>query len=342
MRSYRAGENSQLMALANRLGYDCDIKELHYRATGFIPNLLRQSTLAGIDPARSSSLQPPWPDLILSAGLRNEPVCRWIKSRSGGKTRLVHIGRPWAGLEHFDLVITTPQYRLPEHPHVLHNELTLHNVTEQRLARAAEKWKPCFSHLPEPWYAVLIGGSSGPYALGTRAASCLGKAANRLAASGNGSLLVTTSSRTPKHLVTHFRNNVTVPSELFEWSEGNGENPYLGFLALARGIVVTADSVAMLSEACATGKAVYIFDPGRCKHHDLQAGSVLYRCMMKMGPRRLSRDTSLVHRQQIDAGRAAWLGDPFTGRHAARPRDMDRALERVGSLLPGNPEPHKK
>ena len=96
IRSYRAGENSQVTALAEALGWAFDEKRLHYRGAGFIPNLSRAVSLAGIDPGRSDSLAPPWPDIVISSGLRNEPVCRWIKQASGGRTRLVQIGRTWA------------------------------------------------------------------------------------------------------------------------------------------------------------------------------------------------------------------------------------------------------
>ena len=39
---------------------------------------------------------------------------------------------------------------------------------------------------------------------------------------------------------------------------GEGQNPYFGYLALADAIVVTGDSVSMTSEACASGKPVYV------------------------------------------------------------------------------------
>jgi len=39
---------------------------------------------------------------------------------------------------------------------------------------------------------------------------------------------------------------------------GRNENPYLGLLSLADAIVVTSDSVSMISEACFTGKPVYV------------------------------------------------------------------------------------
>jgi mitochondrial fission protein ELM1 len=47
---------------------------------------------------------------------------------------------------------------------------------------------------------------------------------------------------------------------VYRWGEP-GENPYLGYLATADAIVVTADSVSMISEACATGAPVFIALP---------------------------------------------------------------------------------
>ncbi|GJS08160.1 mitochondrial fission protein ELM1-like protein isoform X2 [Tanacetum coccineum] len=41
-------------------------------------------------------------------------------------------------------------------------------------------------------------------------------------------------------------------------------NPHLGHLARADAFVITADSVSMLSEACSTGKPVYVIGAERC------------------------------------------------------------------------------
>ena len=51
--------------------------------------------------------------------------------------------------------------------------------------------------------------------------------------------------------------------------DGTGANPYPQFLAHADALVVTADSVNMTGEACATGKPVYVFEPS--------AGSAKFR-----------------------------------------------------------------
>ncbi len=131
-------------------------------------------------------LEPPWPDLVISSGVRNEPVCRWIRAQSGGRTRYVHVGRPWGPLASFDLVITTPQYRVPAHPNVLNNMLTLHSVTPQRLASARDQWAAAFAHLPRPRIAVIVGGDSGPFTLGPKAASRLARQASTLARQSGG------------------------------------------------------------------------------------------------------------------------------------------------------------
>jgi mitochondrial fission protein ELM1 len=44
---------------------------------------------------------------------------------------------------------------------------------------------------------------------------------------------------------------------------GGGENPYPNFLAHADALIVTADSINMTSEACATGRPVYVFEAAK-------------------------------------------------------------------------------
>ncbi len=337
--SYRAGENTQILALAEtleqRLRWRLERKRLVYRHRGFLINLRRGVGLAGIDVARSDRLRAPWPDVIVSAGLRNEPVCRWIRSQSQGRTKLVFLGRTWATADEFDLTITTPQYRVSDHPRVLQNRLTLHRVTPARLERAADLWRPRLAHLPPPRIAVLLGGSSGPYVLGERAAKRLGVAVDTLARALGGSLMVTGSSRTPPVALATMRPCLSAPHELYRWRAEDADNPYFGFLALADRIVVTADSIAMLSEAVATAKPVCLFEPQqRGAASDVSLSSSLYRLMMRFGPRRLTRDVTLVHRNLIDAGVAARLGEceRSTPRAPASSPDMDAAVERVRAL----------
>ena len=53
---------------------------------------------------------------------------------------------------------------------------------------------------------------------------------------------------------------IDCPADVYRWFRGAAENPYLGYLALADSIIVTCESMSMLTEACATRKPVYMFD----------------------------------------------------------------------------------
>jgi mitochondrial fission protein ELM1 len=337
---YRAGERAQVLALAEALGWPFEVKELDYRPSAARISLLRSSHLRGFRLDRSSRLEPPWPDLVITAGMRNEPACRWIRAQSGGRTRLVHIGRPWARLKQFDLVITTPQYRLPERTNVLHNILTLHRVTAARLRAETRRWEPRLATLPRPRIAVIAGGDSGPTTFGRKAAARLARQASALARERGGSLLVTTSARTAPAAVEALSTGIEVPAHFYRWRRDDDDNPYFGYLALADAIIVTADSISMLTEACATGKPVYMFDPDRTGGptgggRDFRFAGLLYGWMMRWGPRRLSRDIGLVHRRLLEDGHAVWLGDGFPERTPPPLRDLERALARVRGLFAG-------
>lgn len=341
---YRAGERSQILALAEALGWPYELKELSYRRSEFRTSLLRGSDLRGIRLDRSSTLEPPWPDLVISAGMRNEPVCRWIRDQNAGRTRIVHLGRPWARPDNFDLIVTTPQYRLAAHPKVLHNVVTLHRLTPQRLAAAGEHWAERFAHLPKPWLAVILGGNSGPYTLGPKNAASIARRVNRLAEAQGYSLLVSTSARTSPAAARAFEDQLSVPYYIHHWRAQDLDNPYFGILALCDAAVVTADSISMLSEACATGKPVYIADlggygyamrPGHAAPRDFRFSAMTYSFMMACGPQRLSRDLRLVHRELVNSGRAVWLDETFNRPPVADCSDLERAVQRVRALFPG-------
>ena len=354
---HKAGDNSQILALAEALEWPFENKNFRYRWYGPAINLARLPTLAGI---KSSILEPPWPDLIITAGWRNEPVARWIRGQAaaeGQRVRITHLGRTWARIEHFDLIITTLQYRLPVRSNVLHNKTPLHRITAERLVTDARRWRSRLDHMPAPFITVVIGGSSGPYSFDRAAATRLARQASAQAAARGGSLLVTTSSRTPAAAVDAFCADVSGPVYIHRWSRGGSDNPYFAFLSLGSEIIVTGDSVSMLAEACATGKPVHIFDLGEGQNAmrpqaagtkstgwsrlqrlaRTEAGHVrafCYRQMMRFGPRRLSRDIRLVHAYLTDSGRAVWLGDPFPDdRPSSALECRTRAVARVRGLF---------
>ena len=354
--SHRAGDASQVLALAEAIGWPFEVKRLAFRPLNILLAPPFVTSDAGLDRARSSALAAPWADLVLASGRENEPVARWIKRQSGGRTRIVQVGRPWGPIAAYDLVVTTPQYRLPARPNVLLNAAPLHRVTQERLDAAAGRWSQRLAELPRPLIAVLVGGNSGPYALTRRGGRRLAAAAGAMAAERGGTLLVTTSSRTPRGAAQALAQGLTGPHLLYRWRKGDPDNPYFAFLALADEIIVTADSMSMVSEALATGKRVHLFDfgqgwtsmraplamrgeepvagPGlRAWLSDFHLQARLYRWLLRLAPSRVTRDIRLVHQQLVDSGRAGWLGEPNVDEPPPPPDDVGRAVARVRKLM---------
>ena len=56
--SYRAGENSQIRGLVERLGVPWELKKLAYNAAAGPLGVLRQVSVLGVEGARSSPLDP--------------------------------------------------------------------------------------------------------------------------------------------------------------------------------------------------------------------------------------------------------------------------------------------
>jgi mitochondrial fission protein ELM1 len=350
---YRGGDNEQILALAEALGWPFEVKRLAYRPFGRTIDVFRLGTLAGIVRHASDPLVPPWPDLIISSSMRNEPVCRWIQRQAQRPVAYVHIGRPWARLKNFDLIVAQPQYRLRRQENVLETPFCLHRVSDDRLVAAGRQWTSRVECLPRPRIALMVGGSGGPYALDPEGATRLARKASAFANERGGSLLVSTSSRTAPAAAAAVATAISVPTHVHLWRANAPDNPYLAFLALADEIIVTCDSVSMLTEACATRKPVYLYDLGPGKDDERLASrgghevpeafcqrfyldrfkAFVYRNLVHVPPQRMTRDLGLVHRHFVETGRVVWLGESFPTRLLPPIDDLSTVASRVAGLV---------
>lgn len=202
----------------------------------------------------SDGLEPPWPDLLIASGRVSVPYAIAIRRLAAGRSFTVQIQDPRVAPGRFDLVVP------PRHDHVNGANVIptlggLTRITPARLAAAAAEFSAALADLPRPLVAVLIGGSSAAYRMTPAAVTELAGQLGTLRAGGAG-LAVTVSRRTGPQAAGYLREALAGEGVYF-W-DGVGANPYFGYLALADAIVVTADSVSMTSEACSTGKPVYV------------------------------------------------------------------------------------
>jgi mitochondrial fission protein ELM1 len=119
--------------------------------------------------------------------------------------------------------------------------------------------------LPHPLIAVLLGGNNAVYRMDDGVATRLADDLAALAGANGYGLAFTASPRTPDGAVAAIKDRLSdelANSKAVFW-DGAGDNPYLGYLAHADAIIVTVDSVNMVTEAAATGKPVHVIDlPG--------------------------------------------------------------------------------
>ena len=278
-----AGLQAQALGLAEAAGLTPELRILRpsapwkYITARFWPRPLQ---------VVSQAIAAPMPALTIGAGGMAGAVLAALRKRSGP---VVQVQNPRIDPRQFDLIVANRHDELTG-PNVIVTRTALHRVTPARLAAEAERWRDRLAHLPRPLVAVLVGGSNGRFRLGPAEG---GKLATDLAAMmrrDEVGVMVTPSRRTDP-AVTRLLQDALTPLGGYVW-DFTGENPYFGMLALADLIVVTQDSVSMISEASATTAPVMVAElPGR------------------------SRRQSLFLRTMTDEGRIR----PFAGRFAPWP-----------------------
>lgn len=259
--SGHAGMRAQVQGVLEALGGSPEVtfemKSARRRAPfSWLPVWAWWGALSQLE-AGSDALEPPWPDAVISSGRRSAALALAIRAASGGKTKLIHLTDPRGSRSRFDLIVAM-QHDRAAGPNVLHTRFALHALTPEKLALAAEEWRPRFAHLPRPWIAVLVGGTTNKYTLTQARMQALIARLSAFHAQAGGSLIITPSRRTGSENVASLlslasRDNIYV-------HDGKGENPYLAMLALADALVVTDDSVNMMSEAAYTGKPFYLIN----------------------------------------------------------------------------------
>jgi mitochondrial fission protein ELM1 len=249
-----AGLQAQALGLAGAAGLAPDLQVLTPRAPwDLFSARLWPAPLARVAAGRLQSR----PEVLISAG----GVGAAVAAAQRPRPLLVHIQHPRMNPQKFDVVVVARHDALTG-ANVLVTRTALHQVTPARLAAAAEIWRPRLKTLPRPLVACLIGGSNGRFRLDEAVAGGLAEQFSAMMRSDKVGLAITPSRRTDPAAMAQFEKTL---GKLGAWIwDGAGDNPYFGLLALADAIIVTVDSVSMVSEAVATSAPVMLAQlPGR-------------------------------------------------------------------------------
>ncbi|CAL4932807.1 unnamed protein product [Urochloa decumbens] len=217
----------------------------------------------------------------------------------------IHIQHPRYRPERFDLVVTPHHDFYPstanggehEAPRLLRRWVTqresppprnvvitvgaLHQADPATLSLAAKAWHDGLASLPKPLLVVNIGGPLGPGSRDCQAAverarelvSCLYSALHSC-----GSVRISFARKTPQSVANLVLKAFDGHPKVYIWDDKE-PNPHLGHLAWADAFVITPDSISMLSEACSTGKPVYVVGSDHCE----SKYSALYKTLQERG-----------------------------------------------------------
>lgn len=347
--SEKLGDTAQARLIANALGWPTAEVPITVRERFRIAKPAMRPSLDHIEPASAAQLRPPWPELAIAAGRRMAMVLLWLKAQSGGRTRIVYLGRPQRHLERFDLVIAPSQFRVPSAPNVLPLAYPLVRIEEAALRSAEETWRARLASLPKPLVVLLIGGPQRVLRFDRALALDLLDRTASIARAQSGSLYVSTSRRTPPDIVEAMAEAMPAEAHFHRWGPEAQENPYLGLLAHGDAFVVTGDSISMLVEVAGLGRPLAIYrqpppsNPWRrglqlvsqaideeTGHPFLQsAGRLLYRLGLASYPRNLSA----VHARLIEEGYAIPFGERLPTGGDGLPSELPAVAERIRALF---------
>ncbi|XP_062172654.1 mitochondrial fission protein ELM1 [Alnus glutinosa] len=224
------------------------------------------------------------PLLVVASGRDTISIASSIKRVASQNVFVVQIQHPRSNLDRFDLVITprhdyypltphaqeqVPKFlrrwitpRDPPDKHVVLTVGALHQIDSAALRSAASAWHDEFAPLPKPLLVVNIGGPTRHCRYGADLAKQLTTCLLSVFVSC-GSVRISFSDGTPEKVSYVITKELGNNPKVYIW-DGQDPNMQMGHLAWADAFVVTADSVSLISEACSTGKPVYVIGAERC------------------------------------------------------------------------------
>lgn len=262
----RAGNARQATALAAALaGVDGDAAG--YRTLELRPQAPWRWAAPRLWPGATRAFGPEFaallatpPRIAIGCGRQAALATRLLRGRG---SRAVQVLDPRIDPGHWDLVIA-PEHDDLRGANVIPMLGSLHPVDADWLAAAREDFT-AFAALPRPRIAVLLGGPSAHARFDRMGFEVMAAKLEAVLAREGGSVLLTTSRRTPKELIDALAHRYDDTPGVIWRGERDGANPYPGLLAWADRIVCSPDSVNMISEACATDAPVFVFDPARVR-----------------------------------------------------------------------------
>ena len=255
-----AGHEKQSISLAEKLN-------INYRLIKIKKiNFVKRNFPVFFNLEKKKALKPPYPRIIISCGKSTAYYLKFIKQKEKEKVFSIFIQKPPINLSNFDIVIS-PKHDKCCGSNVIETHGAVTKINSKYIKKINKKKPPII--LKKKFITVLVGGDSRHHRITIPILDKIIKSLKVIEKRKKIRFFVLISRRTSKKNYLYLKNNLN--SKNFNFVKPNSKKvSYLNALSYAKAIIVTSDSVSMVTEATSTGKPTYIIDiPTKSKKFDL-------------------------------------------------------------------------
>lgn len=185
--------------------------------------------------------------------------------------KIVNFGDPMKSRGSFDMIVASGHMQIEPHVADIVADGVPSLKSSSEISHQVEKFSSIFESSERPVITVLVGGNAKASVFTPAHAELLAKQLNKLKAIYNATLLITNSRRTSDEVVETLLSNLKFDSSdrFFDIKKSRmkvgdsfvdfPENPFDAMLGRGHYVVVTGDSMSMISDSLHLGKPTYIF-----------------------------------------------------------------------------------
>ncbi len=255
----RTGNRNQILGVLKELKLPHRIFNIRYNHLGRLPNFIIQILGGRIHLRGNNNFNiTPYPSLIISCGRRTFPIAKLLKNKISPKPFLAHLMYPKFSLNiNSTDIIFTPEHDITPKKSNLVKTLGTPNQIKYLLDKDFTPLK----NINKPIISILLGGDHGHFKLNVNEVkyiidTVIKKIKNK------GSIIISTSRRTSDKIIlmlNKLKKKNAIISYLYHPKLDKKNNTLAEILFNADEIVVTGDSMSMVSECCEINKPIRIY-----------------------------------------------------------------------------------
>ena len=250
-------------------------------------------------------------DIVISCGSSLTEVNLWMKKENIAKSMVIM--NPRSFVKQFDAVIVPKHDRVTPAKNVFETEGALPSWSAEGMRREGEKLENDLKLSKNgSRLGFLVGGDTDSLKFDAPCFEAWMAAIRRVAGLSGAKVLATTSRRTPvwadKRMKEMFSDAQLCPLLVIA-NEANRPGVVAGILALSDVVLVSGESMSMISEAVSSGKPVIVFSPWKKTAFKGKYERALAALEKKGSIRRATPDDfELILKERMDRGTDAASG----------------------------------